>query len=93
MYKKNNRVAAFFCLSGEEMPIKYNIFARKMGKRKIILRILSVLIVLIGVASAVVYFVLRPEKEWMAFYVLCCGGVLIVNLILMMIFAAKNIRK
>lgn len=51
------------------------------------------LIVLIGVASAVAYFVLRPEKEWMAFYVLCCGGVLIVNLILMMIFAAKNIQK
>ena len=33
------------------------------------------------------------EKEWMAFYVVCCGGVLIVNLILMMIFVAKNIRK
>lgn len=75
------------------MSIKYNIFAGGMGKRKIILRILSVLIVLIGVASAVAYLVLRPEKEWMAFYVVCCGGVLIVNLILMMIFAAKNIRK
>ena len=54
---------------------------------------MSVLIVLIGLASAVAYFVLRPEKEWMAFYVVCCGGVLIVNLILMMIFVAKNIRK
>lgn len=64
-----------------------------MGKRKIILRILSALIVLVGVASAVAYFVLRPEKEWTAFYVVCCGGILIVNLILMMIFAAKNIRK
>ena len=75
------------------MSIKYNIFAGGMGKRKIILRILSVLIVLIGLASAVAYFVLRPEKEWMAFHVVCCGGVLIVNLILMMIFVAKNIRK
>lgn len=75
------------------MSIKYNIFAGGMGKRKIILRILSVLIVLIGLASAVAYFVLRPEKEWMALYVVCCGGVLIVNLILMMIFVAKNIRK
>ena len=75
------------------MSIKYNIFAGGMGKRKIILRILSVLIVLIGLASAVAYFVLRPEKEWMAFYVVCCGGVLIVNLILMMIFVAKNIWK
>jgi len=75
------------------MSIKYNIFAGGMGKRKIILRILSVLIVLIGLASAVAYFVLRPEKEWMAFYVVCCGGILIVNLILMMIFVAKNIRK
>ena len=75
------------------MSIKYNIFALGMGKRKIILRILSVLIVLIGLASAVAYFVLRPEKEWMAFYVVGCGGVLFVNLILMMIFVAKNIRK
>ena len=80
-------------MSGGEMSIKYNIFALGMGKRKIILRILSVLIVLIGVASAVAYFVLRPEKEWMAFYVFCCGRVLIVNLTLMMIFATKNIRK
>ena len=64
-----------------------------MGKRKIILRILSVLIVLIGLASAVAYFVLGTGKERMAFYVVCCGGILIVNLILMMIFVAKNIRK
>ena len=44
------------------MSIKYNIFAGGMGKRKIILRILLVLIVLIGLASAVAYFVLRPEN-------------------------------
>ena len=64
-----------------------------MSKRKPILYTLLVLIILITIGSGVAYLVLRKEKEWTAFYVACCGGVLIVNLILMMIFAAKNIRK
>lgn len=75
------------------MSIKYNIFAGKMKRRKIILWTLSVLIVLVAVGTGIAYFLLKPEKEWTAFYVLCCGGILIVNLVLMMVFAAKNIRK
>lgn len=61
-----------------------------MRKRKIILRILLIMIILIAIGSTIAYFILRPEKEWTAFYVACCGGVLIVNLILSMIFVRKN---
>ena len=64
-----------------------------MNKRTVILRTLAVLIGLIAVATVVIYFVLRSDREWLAFYVACCGGVLVVNLGLMMVFAAKNIRK
>lgn len=64
-----------------------------MNKRTVILRTLAVLMGLITVGTAVAYFVLRPDREWLAFYVTCCGGVLVVNLGLMMVFAAKNIRK
>ncbi|ETK09554.1 hypothetical protein T231_09175 [Tannerella sp. oral taxon BU063 isolate Cell 6/7/9] len=54
---------------------------------------MAVLMGLITVGTTVAYFVLRPDREWLAFYVACCGGVLVVNLGLMMVFAAKNIRK
>lgn len=64
-----------------------------MNKRTVILRTLAVLMGLITVCTAVAYFVLRSDREWLAFYVACCGGVLVVNLGLMMVFAAKNIRK
>lgn len=64
-----------------------------MNKRTVILRTLAMLIGLITVATVIAYFVLRTDREWLAFYVACCGGVLVVNLVLMMVFAAKNIRK
>lgn len=47
---------------------------------------------IIAIGSMIMYFVLKPEKPWMAFYVACCGGILIVNLILSMIFIKKNIH-
>ena len=64
-----------------------------MNKRTVILRTLAVLMGLITIGTAVAYSLLRPDREWLAFYVACCGGVLVVNLSLMMVFAAKNIRK
>ena len=45
-----------------------------MNKRTVILRTLAVLMGLITVGTAVAYFVLRTDREWLAFYVACCGG-------------------
>jgi hypothetical protein len=62
-----------------------------MGKRSNIQRVILILMVLVGLASLILYLAFRPEKPWMAFYVACCGGVLIVNLLIILIFVRKNV--
>lgn len=58
------------------------------------MRILLVLIIIIATGSTVACFIYESQnKHWMAFYIACCGGVLIVNLILSMIFVYKNIHR
>jgi hypothetical protein len=47
---------------------------------------------IIAIASVIAYFILVKDKEWMAFYLACCGGVLIVNLIIVAIFVRKNLK-
>jgi hypothetical protein len=61
--------------------------------KQTILRVIYVLIAIIFIASIITYFVLVKDREWLAFYVACCGGVLIVNLIILIIFVRKNLRK
>jgi hypothetical protein len=61
-------------------------------KRAIIQRILFGLIALIASSGTIFYFVLERDKPWTAFYVACCCGVLIVNLILILIFVRKNVK-
>jgi len=64
-----------------------------MRKRKIVLRVLLILIIIIAVGSTIAYFVYESQdKHWTAFYVACCGGVLIVNIILSMIFINRNVH-
>ncbi|MDR1781104.1 MAG: hypothetical protein LBR50_10330 [Tannerella sp.] len=63
-----------------------------MGKRKTIQRIILILMALIVVAATVAYFILQADKPWMAFYIACCGGVLAVNLVIMLIFVRKNVK-
>jgi len=58
------------------------------------MRVLLIVIIVIAIGSTIAYFVYESQnKHWTAFYVVCCGGVLIVNLILSMIFVYKNIRQ
>ena len=64
-----------------------------MNKRTVILRTLAVLMGLITIGTVVAYFLLRPNREWLAFYVACCGGVLVVNLGQMIFIAANKIQK
>ena len=64
-----------------------------MSKKRTILRILYVLVAIIAISSVISYVILMKEKEWMAFYLACCGGVLILNLIMIIIFVNKNLKK
>ena len=63
-----------------------------MSKKQIILRIIYVLIASIAIASLIAYFVLVRDREWLAFYVACCGGLLIVNLFIIIVFVRKNVK-
>ena len=60
-------------------------------KRKII-RILLIIIVLIVIAATIAYFKLEQEKPWLAFYIACCAGVLVINLILSVYLFYKNFK-
>jgi len=64
-----------------------------MKKKQIVLRVIYVIMALIAIASTIAYFVLVRDREWMAFYVVCCGVALIVNLIFVAIFVHKNFKK
>ncbi|MDH6342878.1 zinc transporter ZupT [Parabacteroides sp. PFB2-12] len=63
-----------------------------MKKKKRIIRILVIIAAIIAIAATIAYFVLEPEKPWLAFYIACCGGVLVVNFILSIIFVNKNFK-
>ena len=47
--------------------------------KKTFTRVLIGLSVITAVATLITYFVMKPEKPWLAFYVACCGGVLILG--------------
>jgi len=64
-----------------------------MNRRLLFIRVISILIVIIAIATVIAYFVIEPNKPWMAFYVACCGGVLIVNLLISLFLVNKNFKK
>ena len=43
--------------------------------KKTLTRVLLGLIAITTVATVIAYFVIKPDRPWMAFYVACCGGV------------------
>lgn len=63
-----------------------------MIKRQSILRVIYVLMAIIAAASILFYFIIVKDREWLACYIACCGGVLIVNLIFVIIFVRKNFK-
>ena len=64
---------------------------REVMKRKVI-RILLIIIALITIAAVIAYFIFEKEKPWLAFYMACCAGVLVVNLIFSIFFISKNFK-
>lgn len=61
--------------------------------KKTLTRILFGLIAVTIVATVIAYFVIRPERPWMAFYVACCGGVLVFNFLISLFLVNKNLKK
>ena len=45
------------------------------------------------VVTTIAYFSLKGEKPWMAFYMACCGGVLVFNFLLSLFLVNKNFKK
>ena len=56
-------------------------------------RVLLGLIAITTVATVIAYFVIKPDRPWMAFYVACCGGVLVLNFLISLFLVNKNLKK
>jgi hypothetical protein len=61
--------------------------------KKTITRVLLGLIAITIIATGIAYFVIKPDRPWMAFYVACCGGVLVFNFLISLFLVNKNLKK
>ena len=61
--------------------------------KKTLTRVLLGLIAITTVATVIAYFVIKPDRPWMAFYVACCGGVLVFNFLISLFLENKNLKK
>ena len=61
--------------------------------KKTLTRVLLGLIANTTVATVIAYFVIKPDRPWMAFYVACCGGVLVFNFLISLFLVNKNLKK
>ena len=61
--------------------------------KKTLTRVLLGLIAITTVATVIAYFVIKPDRPWMAFYVACCGGVLVFNFLISLFLVDKKLKK
>ena len=61
--------------------------------KKTLTRVLLGLIAITTVATVIAYFVIKPDRPWMACYVACCGGVLVFNFLISLFLVNKNLKK
>lgn len=61
--------------------------------KKTLTRVLIGLIILTVIATVITYFVMKPDRPWMAFYIACCGGVLVFNFLISLFLVNKNLKK
>ena len=61
--------------------------------KKTFTRVLTGLIILTVIATVITYFVMKPDRPWMAFYMACCGGVLVFNFLISLFLVNKNLKK
>lgn len=55
--------------------------------------IITVMIIIITLATVILYFLWKDARPWTAFYVACCGGVLVLNLLFSLFLVYKNFKK
>lgn len=46
----------------------------------------------IFIAAVIAYFILKPDMPWMAFYIICSAGVVVVNSLIVLFFVNKNLK-
>lgn len=61
--------------------------------KKTLTHVLLGLIVITIVATIIAYFVIKVDRPWLAFYVACCGGVLVFNFLVSLFLVNKNLKK
>lgn len=61
--------------------------------KKTLTRVLTGLIILTVIATVITYFVMKPDRPWMALYMACCGGVLVFNFLISLFLVNKNLKK
>lgn len=61
--------------------------------RKTLTRVLIGLAAITAIATVIAYFIMKPEKPWLAFYIACCGGVLVFNFLISLFLVNKNLKK
>ncbi|GGK16679.1 MULTISPECIES: hypothetical protein [Parabacteroides] len=61
--------------------------------KKTLTRVLTGLIIITVIATVITYFVMKPDRPWMAFYMACCGGVLVFNFLISLFLVNKNLKK
>ena len=61
--------------------------------KKTLTRALTGLIILTVIVTVITYFVMKPDRPWMAFYMACCGGVLVFNFLISLFLVNKNLKK
>ena len=61
--------------------------------KKTLTRVLLGLIAITTVATVIAYVVIKSDRPWMAFYVACCGGVLVFNFLISLFLVNKNLKK
>ncbi|MDR2969639.1 MAG: hypothetical protein LBV32_08560 [Tannerellaceae bacterium] len=64
-----------------------------MKRKKRYTTVILVLIAIVAVASAGLYFAYSASKPWLAFFLACCGGVLILNLLFSLLLVRKNFKQ
>ncbi|MDR2138015.1 MAG: hypothetical protein LBP50_00445 [Tannerella sp.] len=64
-----------------------------MGKKKHLLQqVIFTLMALTATGCSTAWFVMRREQPWLAFYVACCGGIMLINLLILLIFVRRNMK-
>ena len=61
--------------------------------KKTLTRVLTGLIIITVIATVITYFVMKPDRPWMAFYMACCGGLLVFNFLISLFLVNKNLKK